>query len=495
LIGVTTVVVNQAVQSSSLGDKASRLGLEAMQSIDLASSKSAGLSAFLANEPQSGSPKGFESSSKTELPGMSDCFRPSAAGGQEGPRPIISAELLLHLSSATSLDQTANTVTAVSQESQDCCHYSLPSDPQVPSPIPRAGAGQSGEGVLPSKSSVPPAPIGGWLPGTLESQIALSATFAEIDKRRLPMALVSKTNSFSTNNASQSLPHWLREFFKPEQTPLPKPATLSPTITVTAEATAFLYKDCETSLPPFVHPGTLPTSPKNFSKRNKRQERNSEGSRVAGELDSVGGSEPVSQTLPNPGLDQSKMQTQFPAALPASLQQFVAGLKSNLTGGGVQPASVPPLSPSFSKRLFDFSTPPPIEPSPQSSPFSKRPSVLAELMALKNLASVSLPLTPPLNRFPLQSVLDINPIPQLGFSTSDPNLPLENCVQQGERWVHSQDSPYFAVTKHPHHSVIANRELPAMHHHRSSGSDVLASKHGGKAPLVHVHQPRIMKIH
>ncbi len=34
-----------------------------------------------------------------------------------------------------------------------------------------------------------------------------------------------------------------------------------------------------------------------------------------------------------------------------------------------------------------------------------------------------------------------------------------------------------------------------MHHHRSSGSDVLASKHGGKAPLVHVHQPRIMEIH
>jgi len=143
---------------------------------------------------------------------MSDSFRPSAAGGQEGPRPIISAELLLHLSSATSLDQTANTVTAVSQESQDCCHYSLPSDPQVPSPIPGAGAGQSGEGVLPSKSSVPPAPIGGLLPSTLESQIAFSATFAEIDKRRLPMALVSKTNSFSTNNASQSLPHWLREF-------------------------------------------------------------------------------------------------------------------------------------------------------------------------------------------------------------------------------------------------------------------------------------------
>jgi hypothetical protein len=80
-------------------------------------------------------------------------------------------------------------------------------------------------------------------------------------------------------------------------------------------------------------------------------------------------------------------------------------------------------------------------------------------MALKNLACVSLPLTPPLNRFPLQSVLDINPIPQLGFSTSDPNPPLENCVQQSERWVHSQDSPYFAVTKHPHHSVIANREL------------------------------------
>ncbi len=112
--------------------------------------------------------------------------------------------------------------------------------------------------------------------------------------------------------------------------------------------------------------------------------------------------------------------------------------------------------------------------------------MLAELMALKNLASVSLPLTPPLNRFLL---------PQLGFSTSDPNLSLENCVQQGERWVHSQDSPYFAVTRHPHHSVIANRELPAVHHHRSSGFDMLASKHGGKAPLIHVHQPRIMEIH
>ncbi len=65
----------------------------------------------------------------------------------------------------------------------------------------------------------------------------------------------------------------------------------------------------------------------------------------------------------------------------------------------------------------------------------------------KNLESVSLPLTPPLNRLPMQSIQDINPIPQHGFSTSDPNLPLENCVQQGERWVHSQDSPHFAVTK------------------------------------------------
>jgi hypothetical protein len=78
--------------------------------------------------------------------------------------------------------------------------------------------------------------------------------------------------------------------------------------------------------------------------------------------------------------------------------------------------------------LFDFSTPPPIEPSPQSSPFSKRPSVLTELMALKNLEFVSLPLTPPLNRLPIQFIYDINPIPQQGFSTLDPNLPLENCV-------------------------------------------------------------------
>ncbi len=68
------MVVTQAVQGSSLGDKVSILGLEAMRSIDLASSKSAGLGAFLANEPQSGSPKDFESSSKQSC---QECRTPS----------------------------------------------------------------------------------------------------------------------------------------------------------------------------------------------------------------------------------------------------------------------------------------------------------------------------------------------------------------------------------------------------------------------------------
>jgi hypothetical protein len=66
-----------------------------------------------------------------------------------------------------------------------------------------------------------------------------------------------------------------------------------------------MYKDCENNLPPFVHHGTPPTPPKNFSKRNKRQERNFKSNKVARELDFVG-SEPLSQTLPNLGLDQSK---------------------------------------------------------------------------------------------------------------------------------------------------------------------------------------------
>jgi hypothetical protein len=123
----------------------------------------------------------------------------------------------------------------------------LPSDPQVPSPIPRARACQFGEGVLPSKSLGPLGHIGGLLPSTLESQITLYVTFAK--------------------------------------------------------ATTFLYKDCETSFPPFVHPRTPPTPPKNFSKRNKRQKRNFESSKVSRELDSVS-NEPLSQTLPNLGLDQ-----------------------------------------------------------------------------------------------------------------------------------------------------------------------------------------------
>ncbi len=125
----------------------------------------------------------------------------------------------------------------------------MPSNPQVPSPILGARVGQFGEGVLLSKSSVPPAHIGGLLLNILESQIALSTTFIV--------------------------------------------------------ATTFLYKDCENNLPPFVHPGTPPTPPKNFSKRNKRQERNSKNNKLLGELDSIG-SEPLSQTFPNLGLDQSE---------------------------------------------------------------------------------------------------------------------------------------------------------------------------------------------
>jgi hypothetical protein len=54
-----------------------------------------------------------------------------------------------------------------------------------------------------------------------------------------------------------------------------------------------MYKDCETSLLPFVHSKTPPTPPKYFSKRNKRQEKNFESSKVARELDSIG-SEPLS---------------------------------------------------------------------------------------------------------------------------------------------------------------------------------------------------------
>jgi hypothetical protein len=81
--------------------------------------------------------------------------------------------------------------------------------------------------------------------------------------------------------------------------------------TIFVEPTTFLYKDCENSLPPFVHPGTPPTPPKNFLKRNKRKERNFESNKVARELDFVG-NEPLSQTLPNLRLDQSKTRNLKP---------------------------------------------------------------------------------------------------------------------------------------------------------------------------------------
>ncbi|CAK9230345.1 unnamed protein product [Sphagnum troendelagicum] len=504
LVGASALV-NQAV-GLSLTDRDSRLGLEAMRSIDLASSRSTG--DFPAKEAWTGSANFLESSSGAELPGMIDS-RPSAAGGREGPTPVITAENSLDsmgkaksdvkresislqqqtgkpelppLSHAIALNEAAYSGATHSQKSQD--HHSLPF-PQVPSATLGGAAGESSEAVSPSKSFLQPVHIGGLVPGTLESRLASSASIAEMDRRRLRTGLISKsTSALSTNDGSQSLPHWLREAFKPEQPPPPKPVALSPTIAAVAEATEFLYKDCETWLPPFVHPGPPPTPPRNFSKRNKKQERISEG-RIPEEFDSVAGSETVARILPHPVPAQIEAQSQFPA-LPASLQQYAASLKSGLTGG-VQAGSMPPSSSSFSRRLFDFSMPP-VEPSLQSPPFS-RPSALAELMALKNLASVSLPPAPPLNG-PLQSIFSrSNVILQGGSSTSDSNMPFGYGGRQGKRLAHSQASPSFAVTKNAQHS-IGDGESHAAHSRSGMDIDVLARKRGGgeASPLSLAHR-------
>lgn len=216
---------------------------------------------------------------------------------------------------------------------------------------------------------------------------SLSSTFAELDKRRLKMGLGSSKNldGMGSSEANQSLPHWLREAFKPDQPPPPKPATVSPMITAVAQATSFLYKDCVPFLPTFVHPGPLPAPPRRAAKKRRRPA-------AAGEAESHGrGAEAGRNEL---NFLMSGVESTNPS-LSSSLQQFASSLNAGFNTGSVPPASVPSFTSSFSKRLVDFSALPSLDPPAQPS-FSRPSPALEELMSLRNLSSLP-PLAPPLN--------------------------------------------------------------------------------------------------
>jgi hypothetical protein len=175
---------------------------------------------------------------------------------------------------------------------------------------------------------------------------SLSSTFAELEKRRLKIGLGASKNA---DEASQSLPHWLREAFKPDQPSPPKPATVSPMITAVAQATAFLYKDCVPFLPPFVHPGPMPIPPRRAVKKKRKP------------------------ATVEPGAELNLMES-----------------TTNFSSFNSQPTSGPSTL-AFPMRPVDFSALPSLDPpAPRPSP------ALEELMALKNLSSLP-PFAPPLS--------------------------------------------------------------------------------------------------
>ncbi|XP_024393478.1 protein CHROMATIN REMODELING 4 isoform X4 [Physcomitrium patens] len=306
------------------------------------------------------------------------------------PKTKLPASFLANLSASQSIDAREKQ----SQELRD--QHTLPLLPQVSAPgLGLLDAGQSSSGSFPHKASFSQQmqqdniSLRGFhdSPRNHDSRASsLSSTFAELDKRRLKIGLGSSKNSdaMGSNEASQSLPHWLREAFKPDQPPPPPPkvATVSPMITAVAQATSFLYKDCVPFLTPFVHPGTLPAPPRRAAKKRKS---------AAGEAESGRGTEVVSVRNELNFL-MSGVESTNPS-LSSSLQQFASSLNAGFNTGG-QTASAPSTS-SFSKRHVDFSALPSLD-TPAQPSFSKPIPALEELMSLKNLPSLP-SVAPPLD--------------------------------------------------------------------------------------------------
>ncbi|KAG0562176.1 hypothetical protein KC19_9G124000 [Ceratodon purpureus] len=291
-----------------------------------------------------------------------------------------------------SFNQSADAREKHSQELRD--QHTLPLLPQVSAP--GSGLlGPSSSGAFPSKASfAQQMQQDNFIPRGFHDSprshhdsraSSLSSTFAELDKRRLKMGLGSSKNSdaMGSNDANPSLPHWLREAFKPDQPPPPKAATVSPMITAVAQATSFLYKDCVPFLPPFVHPGPLPAPPRRVAKKRRP---------AAGETES-GRSTEVLAGRNELNFLMAGVESTNPS-LSSSLQQFASSLNAGFNTGG-QPGSVPSSTSSFSKRIVDFSALPALD-SPAQPSFSRPSPALEELMSLRNLSSLP-PLAPPLN--------------------------------------------------------------------------------------------------
>lgn len=467
----TSTLMNQAL-GTALGDSGRKQVLESLRAVDLSSSRSSGPSLFPAKE-RSFHAKGPESPSALGLSGVLSSFSSQTQSAtvreaSSGTRATRTGDLDNWDSMGS--ERLGNTGKEISsRQSQQPEKQKLPPSflqalslsqrekhpaeskdhqalPLLPSPGLPNLPGQSSNGVFSRKSFVPHIQAEGFSMKGTESRSNISSTYSELDKRRLRMGMgMSKTTGLSSaNEASQSLPHWLREAFKPDQPAPPKAATVSPMIAAVAQATSFLYKDCVPFLPPFIHPGPLPTPPKRFPKKRKEQKiaesRVSTDIKVARCIDSSGPRN-VANLLMS-GLEPRNQDS----SLPSSLEQFASSLKAGFGGGG---QAAPSSTSSFARGLFDFSGLPSMEPPAQNPPFSK-PSALAELMALKNLSAVPT-FAPPLNES-LRTGSDKSPFAQSGSSVMDldsagPNLALGNGEQHGSRQGHQRGPSLSSVSK------------------------------------------------
>ncbi|KAI5064142.1 hypothetical protein GOP47_0020812 [Adiantum capillus-veneris] len=119
--------------------------------------------------------------------------------------------------------------------------------------------------------------------------------------------LVAEGAGGKTTNSS-SLPHWLREAFKPS--PVDTPAMPS-TIGAVSHAISLVYRECKPTLPAWVTPGPLPVAPhRKTKKRRKRKKGVGPGCRMMGDAH-AGTREQLGNVL-LPNLTPPGMHSQFP---------------------------------------------------------------------------------------------------------------------------------------------------------------------------------------
>lgn len=400
--------------------------------------------------------------------------RRSDAGKEMAMRP--SQKPKLPSSFLQSLSFNPDSIEKHTQEARDS--HTLPFQLQGSSSSSGMGslnaAGSSLTGVFANKSLIQHMQADGLLStrgSHHDPRSSISSSFAALDKRRLKLGSSSKNlePNISNNEASQSLPHWLREAFKPDPPQPPKAATLSPMITAVAQATAFLYKDFEPFLPPFVHPGPMPPRPKRAPHKKKGPpavvescpaEMN-ENIRVASEL--------------LPGLNVPNLLTGLEVTnsvvptLPTPLQQLASSLKPGMSTGGQQQSGN--ASP-FSKRLIDFSALPSVDPPPQQQAPHLKQSALEELMVLNNLSSVPT-FPPPLNESLEQSLFaqssSASAVLDTTTTTSSSGLNVsilggkaDHHHHIGARQGHHHQSSTSILTNKPPH-VKAEVDVPHVH--------------------------------